>query len=304
MLQFVNVSKKYGENESLKNSSFQIHENEIIGLIGPNGAGKSTTMKLMVSLAEPTSGEVLYNNQRIDTVQKELQKNIGYLPEIPPLYDDMTVFEYLSFVCDIKLIEKEFRNAEIERVMGCLSLVDMRFRLIKNLSKGYKQRVGFAGAIIGKPKLLILDEPTVGLDPQQIIDIRNLIIALSKDMSIVISSHILSEISEVCTRLIIMKKGNIVADGKKEDILAKYNKDYIVELEFKSSKESVAKVFDSFSGKAEIKVKDESVIVVKIISENDIREEIYNCIKKSNLMLLKMNSVSMSLEDIFITLTK
>ncbi len=304
MIKFENVSKKYGENKSVKNSSFEIYENEIVGLIGPNGAGKSTTMKLMLSLAEPTTGNITISGFKADEMPKELKKHIGYLPETPPLYDDMTVYEYLYFVCQLKSIKKDEVTDEIVRVMDCLNISDMRGRLIKNLSKGYKQRVGFAGAIVGSPKILILDEPTVGLDPKQIIDIRNLILELSKDMSIVISSHILWEISEICTRLIIMKNGEIVADGKKEDIIAEHNKEATIEVEFIGSITEVENIFKTLSEKCVIKECGDETVTVTSVSSDDIREKIYDATKKSQLKIIKMNKIVMSLEDIFISLTK
>ena len=211
MITIENLTKYYGNNKAVNNISFTINDNEILGFLGPNGAGKSTTMNMIAGYLPMTSGKVTIFGSDISKDPIKAKKNIGYLPEIPPVYPDMKVTEYLSFCAGIKQVPLSKRKDEIKRVLALLKIEDVKGKLIRNLSKGYKQRVGFAQALLGDPKFIILDEPTVGLDPNQVIEVRKLIKELKKDHIVIFSSHILSEVSEVCDRVVIINKGDIRA---------------------------------------------------------------------------------------------
>ena len=214
-----NLVKKYGDNVAVNDLSLNIDSKGVYGFLGPNGAGKSTTMNVLTGYIGATSGTVIINGYDIFKEPEEAKKNVGYLPEIPPLYQDMTVYEYLEFVSKIKKIKKKERKACIEQSLEMTRTTEVRERLIRNLSKGYKQRVGIAQAIMGMPDLIILDEPTVGLDPKQIIEIRDLIRNLGKEHTVILSSHILTEISEVCENIFIISQGKLVASGREEELI-------------------------------------------------------------------------------------
>ena len=219
MIEVKNLVKRYGDHVAVNNLSFTVEEGQIYGFLGPNGAGKSTTMNIITGYLASTEGEVLINGHNILEEPEEAKKCIGYLPELPPVYTDMTVLEYLKFVAELKKIPKDQRKKQILEVMNLVKITDMQNRLIKNLSKGYKQRVGLAQAIIGYPEVIILDEPTVGLDPKQIIEIRELIRELAKKHTIILSSHILSEVSAVCNHIMIISKGKLVASDTPEGLM-------------------------------------------------------------------------------------
>ena len=217
MIEVKNLSKHYGQNTAINNISFSVEEGSVVGFLGPNGAGKSTTMNIITGYLSASSGTVTVGGFDILEKPNEVKKLIGYLPEIPPLYPDMTVEEYLNYMYDLKKVTIP-REKHIKEICELLKISDVYGRLIANLSKGYRQRVGFAQALLGNPSVLILDEPTVGLDPKQIIEIRNMIKELGKSHTIILSSHILPEIQAVCERIIIINKGNLVADGTRESI--------------------------------------------------------------------------------------
>ena len=219
MIEIKNLTKKYGQITAVNDISFTANKNEILGFLGPNGAGKSTTMNMIVGYLPPTSGEILIDGMSMNDNPKEVKKKIGYLPELPPLYLDMKVIEYLRFVAGIKEVPKKEREHQVARALSRLKITDMKNRVIRNLSKGYRQRVGFAQALIGDPQVLILDEPTVGLDPNQTMEVRNLINMLRKDHTIIFSSHILQEVSAVCDRIVIIDKGEIKAVDTKDRLI-------------------------------------------------------------------------------------
>lgn len=311
MLKVENLRKSYGNIESVKDISFNIGENEIVGLLGPNGAGKSTTMRMITGYIFQDFGKV--EVMGIDMVENpvEAKKHIGYLPEIPPLYMDMTVEEHLDFICSLKKINKRYRENEIIRVCNMLNIFEVKGRLIKNLSKGYKQRIGFAAAILGSPKILILDEPTVGLDPQQIIDIRNLIKELSKSMSIIISSHILSEITSVCSRIIIVKNGTIIADGTQTEIENNYSSENNIEMIVKGDFKKIENILNEyFQDKIKVIFKSENSngetnFIVTSNKNYDAREDLFKCISKfsNEISIITMKPINVSLEEIFIDIT-
>ena len=218
MITVKNVCKKYGSFVAVDNISFEINDGEIIGLLGPNGAGKSTTMNMLTGFIEPTSGEILINGFNISKKSKKAKANIGYMPENVPLYKDLTVKEFINYMAELKYVKGKDKKNMVSDIMAKTNLTDVQNKLIKNLSRGYKQRVSMAGALVGNPKILILDEPTVGLDPKQITEIRDLIKSLAKDHTIIISSHILSEISQMCEKVIILNKGKLIAIDTPENL--------------------------------------------------------------------------------------
>jgi len=213
LIEVEGVTKRYGQRVAVDNISFTVNDGEILGFLGPNGAGKSTTMNIITGYISATEGTVRIDGKDILDQPEEAKKDIGYLAEFPPLYLDMTVSEYLNFICDIRKVPQEERKQSIDKIMDVVKILDVKDRLIKNLSKGYKQRVGLAQAMVGNPKVLVLDEPTVGLDPRQIIEMRDLIKKLGRSHTIILSSHILPEVSAICDRIIIINKGKIVASG-------------------------------------------------------------------------------------------
>ena len=208
MIELKNVTKKYGKHIAVDNISFKIEKGEIVGFLGRNGAGKTTTMNLITGLLKPTEGEIYIDSEPLS---KKSRKKIGYMLESTPLYDELTVKEFIDYMCDLKKLKREERKSEVERLLKDLNLIDVKNKLIRNISRGYKQRTSLAGALVGNPEILILDEPTVGLDPKQIIEIRNLIKSLRKKHTILLSSHILSEISQMCQNVIIIYNGKILA---------------------------------------------------------------------------------------------
>ena len=218
MIEVKNITKKYGNFTAVENINFTVNDGEIVGLLGPNGAGKSTTMNMITGFIEPTEGEIIVNGYNISKKPKKAKMQIGYMPENVPLYTDLTVKEFVSYMAELKLVEKNRRKEEIEKVIKETGLQEVQNKLIRNLSRGYKQRVSMAGALVGSPEILILDEPTVGLDPKQIIEIRNVIKELGKKHTVILSSHILPEVSQICEKVIIINKGKIVAIDTPENL--------------------------------------------------------------------------------------
>ena len=238
MIQVKGVTKKYGNFVAVDNLNFEINDGDIIGLLGPNGAGKSTTMNMLTGFIEATEGTILINEKDILKNSKEVKKQIGYMPENVPLYLDLTVKEFVNYMAELKYVPKKERKKEVQEILEQVGIVDVQNKLIRNLSRGYKQRVSMAGAIVGKPKILILDEPTVGLDPKQIIEIRELIKSLGKNHTVILSSHILSEVSQICEKVIIINKGKIVAIDTPSNLekLVANNNSIIVTVEDKEEK--------------------------------------------------------------------
>lgn len=252
MITIEKLTKYYGTNRAVNNISFTINDNEILGFLGPNGAGKSTTMNMIAGYLPMSAGKVTILGSDISKEPVAAKKNIGYLPEIPPVYPDMRVKEYLSFCAGLKRIRYSERKDEISRVMGLLKIEDVKDKLIKNLSKGYKQRVGFAQALLGDPKFLILDEPTVGLDPNQVIEVRNIIKDLKKDHSVIFSSHILSEVSAVCDRVVIINKGDIKAIDTIENLEKKLGGSLTLHIKIKGDRTKASNIIELTGGVQEI----------------------------------------------------
>ncbi|MGN0278409.1 MAG: ABC transporter ATP-binding protein [Lachnospiraceae bacterium] len=308
MIQVENLVKKYGNHKAVDDLSFTVEKGQIYGFLGPNGAGKSTTMNIMTGYIAASSGTVTINGYDILKEPVKAKQCIGYLPELPPLYTDMTVWEYLMFVAELKKIPKKDRAEHVEEIIGKMQLDDVEERLIKNLSKGYKQRVGLAQALIGYPEVIILDEPMVGLDPKQIIEMRDLIKGLAKEHTVILSSHILSEISAVCDHIMIISKGKLVASGYPEDLQKMMQ--VKVELEVTvlgdtAQAEEVLKQMEQIDSYSFEEAEEENSIKIRITTKDniDIRKELSVALSGAGLPILSMNRLEKSLEDIFLELT-
>lgn len=307
MIEVKNLVKKYGDHLAVDHLSFTVQQGQIYGFLGPNGAGKSTTMNIMTGYIGATEGEVLINGHDILKKPKEAKKQIGYLPEIPPLYVDMTVLEYLKFVAELKKIPKKEIDVSVAEVLELIDLSDVQNRLIKNLSKGYRQRVGLAGAIMGFPPIIILDEPMVGLDPKQIIEVRELIRELAKNHTIILSSHILAEVREVCDYIMIISKGKLVASDTPENLEHMMGSVETITVEVEAGSEQVERVLSSLDVDLtwEIAQGEEGVVVVTIqTSQGDIRKELSKAFINEDCQILTLKRESASLEDIFLEVTE
>ena len=306
MIEVKNLVKKYGDHTAVDHLSFTVEKGQIYGFLGPNGAGKSTTMNIMTGYLGATDGEVLINGHDILKEPEAAKKSIGYLPELPPLYMDMTVMEYLKFSTELKKIKKEDREAEIEKALKLVKLADVQDRLIKNLSKGYKQRVGLAQAILGFPEIIILDEPTVGLDPKQIIEIRELIRELAKEHTVILSSHILAEIREVCDYLMIISKGKLVASDTPEHLEELMNGSDTIHIETRAEEETVREILSGLKDIEDVTYTQENEILkaeVKTKERKDIREAIFSAFAEAQCPLLTLQKTTVSLEEVFLELT-
>lgn len=316
MIEVKNLVKRYGNHLAVDHLSFQVDKGQIYGFLGPNGAGKSTTMNIMTGYLASTEGEVLINGMNILEEPEKVKKCIGYLPEQPPLYFDMTVEEYLKFAADLKKIERTKRKEQIEQVMEMTGIADVRERLIRNLSKGYRQRVGLAQAILGYPEILILDEPTVGLDPKQITEIRELIRSLSRKHTIILSSHILSEISAVCDYVMIINHGKLVASDTTENLEKMAMGSNTLDMTVKGKKNDVEKILESVEeiqslewdtkDRKKYESSEENTVSFSIKTDEsiDIREKLFHKLAEAKLPILKMQATRISLEDVFLELTE
>jgi hypothetical protein len=306
LIEVKNLVKKYGDHTAVDHLSFTVEKGQIYGFLGPNGAGKSTTMNIMTGYLGATDGEVLINGHDILKEPEAAKKSIGYLPELPPLYMDMTVMEYLKFSTELKKIKKEDREAEIEKALKLVKLADVQDRLIKNLSKGYKQRVGLAQAILGFPEIIILDEPTVGLDPKQIIEIRELIRELAKEHTVILSSHILAEIREVCDYIMIISKGKLVASDTPEHLEELMNGSDTIHIETRAEEETVREILSGLKDIEDVTYTQENEILkaeVKTKERKDIREAIFSAFAEAQCPLLTLQKTTVSLEKVFLELT-
>lgn len=307
MIEVKDLTKRYGSHCAVDHISFQVEEGQILGFLGPNGAGKSTTMNILTGYLSATDGTVTINGHDILEEPSEAKANIGYLPEIPPLYPDMTVREYLDFMYDLKKCALP-RKKHIAEICKVLKIENVYGRLIKNLSKGYKQRVGMAQALIGNPPVLILDEPTVGLDPNQIIEIRALIKSLGKHHTVILSSHILPEIEAVCDRIVIINEGKIVADDTAENLSARFSEDRRLQVTVAGPTAETAQLITGIPGVENVTTLDSTAngvctFAVSVAEGVDIRRDLFTRLAQKNWPLLGSKSLAMSLEDIFINLT-
>lgn len=308
MIEVNNLVKRYGDHTAVDHLSFKIEKGKIYGFLGPNGAGKSTTMNMITGYIASTEGTVRIDGHDILEEPEAAKKCIGYLPEQPPLYFDMTVLEYMKFVADLKKIPKDKKATMIEEVMDMAKISDMRNRLIKNLSKGYRQRVGLAEAIMGYPEVIILDEPTVGLDPKQIIEIRTLIKDLKKKHTVILSSHILSEVSAVCDYVLIISHGKLIASDTPENLGKLAEGSNTLEMLIKGEKSQIKQALESIEGVNSVTIeKDEkqNLWSTKVSTEenNDIREKVFYKMSDINSPIYEMKSKKVSLEEIFLELT-
>ena len=304
MIQITNLVKLYGNKSALEGISFNVGEGEIVGFLGPNGAGKSTTMNILTGYLSATSGEVKVGGIDVFEHPDEAKKLIGFLPEQPPLYPEMRVFEYLNFVYELKKCKLN-RKKHLNEIMQVTKIADVKDRLIGNLSKGYRQRVGIAQALVGNPKVIIFDEPTVGLDPKQIIEIRNLIRNLGKTHTVILSSHILSEIQSVCDRVVIINEGRIIADEKTENItrVAEDSKEYIVKV--CAPQKDVIRALREINGIAFVEAtgeRDGDSFTFRVRSDAgvDIRKPMFYMLAQNGWALVGLEAVGMNLEDVFV----
>ncbi|MCI7087249.1 MAG: ABC transporter ATP-binding protein [Lachnobacterium sp.] len=306
MIEIDNLVKKYGEHVAVDHLSLTVEPGKIYGFLGPNGAGKSTTMNIITGYLGATSGTVTINGHDIFKEPEEAKKCVGYLPEIPPLYADMTVLEYLNFVAELKKLQKSLRKRYVEEAMETTGILDVKNRMIRNLSKGYRQRVGFAQAILGYPEIIILDEPTVGLDPKQIIEIRDLIKKLGEKHTVILSSHILTEISAVCDHVFIISKGKLVASDSTENLLDQMSGAQEIELTVRSEADRAKALLEEieYVDHADLKDAKEGSILVRAKSGNDIREEVFRLMAENHIPVLEMRTVTKSLEDVFLQITQ
>ena len=309
MIEVSNLVKKYGDHTAVDHLSFQIEKGKIYGFLGPNGAGKSTTMNMITGYIASTEGKVMIDGHDILEEPEAAKKCIGYLPEMPPLYFDMTVLEYMKFAADQKKIPRNQKDKQIKEVMDMVKITDMKDRLIKNLSKGYRQRVGLAQAILGYPEVIILDEPTVGLDPKQIIEIRDLIKSLKQKHTVILSSHILSEVRAVCDYVLIISHGKLVASDTPDNLerLAAGSNSLLMKV--KGEKDTIRKDLETIEGVTGVEMSydsDEELWKTKVsIQENvDIREKVFYAMAKANCPIYEMQVKRVSLEDVFLEITE
>ncbi len=308
MIEVKNLTKRYGDLKAVDDISFSVDSGEVLGFLGPNGAGKSTTMNIITGYISSTSGTVTVDGSEILEEPKKTKAKIGYLPEIPPLYPDMTVRKYLEFMFDLKKVKLP-KKEHVDEVMRLVGLSDMGGRIIKNLSKGYRQRVGFAQALIGNPPVLILDEPTVGLDPKQIIEFRKLIRSLGKKHTVIFSSHVLSEVSATCDRVIVISNGKIVADGKTDELSQSLSGKKKLLLTVASESSAVVDELKKIPGVTKVeKVRSFAGGLIKYSvsysKDEDIRKDVFSAMVRLDAPIMEMQSGDETLEDMFLKLTQ
>ncbi len=308
LIEVTNLTKYYGTNAAIEDLSFTVESGQIYGFLGPNGAGKSTTMNILTGYIAPTHGEALIDGHNILEEPEEARRCIGYLPEIPPVYPDMTVLEYLKFSAELKKIPKSQRDSMIAESMEQTGLTDMQGRLIRNLSKGYRQRTGLAQAILGYPDIIILDEPMVGLDPKQIIEIRELIRSLGEKHTVILSSHILSEVSVICDHIMIISHGKLVASDTPDNLMNLMQGSGSLELTVRAKQEDVQRMFSSLEGVRSMDIRnsteaDACDVDIYTNADSDLREQIFYLCAQEKAAILRMQHTQVSLEDVFLELT-
>ena len=307
MIKVNNVTKKYGNFTAVDNISFQINDGEIVGLLGPNGAGKSTTMNMITGFIEPTEGQIYIGDYEISKKPKKAKAQIGYMPENVPLYTDLTVKEFVNYMADLKMVPKKEKLESIPKILKDTGLTEVQNKLIKNLSRGYKQRVSMAGSLVGNPKVLIFDEPTVGLDPKQITDIRSLIKSLGQKHTVIISSHILSEVSQICEKVIIINKGKIVAEDTPNHLEEKVRDNNSIMVTVEDNENKINSIKNSITEISEIKLLHDNNDGTKqfLISSKDnidIRKKIFEACAKEDITIFELKTSEATLEDAFIKL--
>lgn len=305
MIDIIGLSKNFGAIQAVKNISFSVNKNEILGFLGPNGAGKSTTMNIITGYIPSTSGTVKVCGYDIMEEPREVKKRIGFTPELPPLYMDMTVIDYLNFAADLKSVPKKGRKSHLDDIMELIGITNVRKRLINNLSKGYRQRVGFSQSLVGSPDVLILDEPTVGLDPKQIVEIRKLIKTLGKEHTIILSTHILPEVSAVCDRVVIINKGEIAAIDTPENLSKTFTNSSKFSIRIAGSKSHAKSILKQIYGVRSVEdvgliEQDVTDFLVEASPETDVRRPIFFELAKHGYPILELKSTGLSLEEIFV----
>ena len=307
MIQVKNVTKKYGNATAVDNISFDVKDGEVVGFLGPNGAGKSTTMNMITGFIEPTEGQIIINGKDISKKPKQAKKEIGYMPENVPLYQELTVKEFVNYMAELKFVKRKDKNTEIEKVLKETGLEEVQKKLIRNLSRGYKQRVSLAGALIGNPDVIILDEPTVGLDPKQITEIRSLIKKLGKKHTVILSTHILSEVSQICEKVVIINKGKIIAIDTPENLEKKTKE-----------KNGISVIVEDPNNKMrELKTKIPDIQTIEMVKDNqdgtkqfiitsnedvDLRKKLFEVLPKEEITIFELKKTETTLEDAFIKL--
>lgn len=307
MIEVKNVTKKYGSFTAVDNINFTVKDGEVVGFLGPNGAGKSTTMNMITGFIEPTDGSIIINGYDIVKKTKKAKKQIGYMPENVPLYVDLTVKEFVSYMAELKLVERKNRKEEVKQAIEETGLQEVQNKLIRNLSRGYKQRVSMAGALVGNPEVLILDEPTVGLDPKQIIEIRNLIKKLGEKHTVILSSHILSEVSQICEKVIIINKGKIIAIDTPTNLEEKTKEQNILYVTVEDNDDNMPKIKEKIKDIKQlemIKDNDDGTKQYKIVSDEDkdIRKNLFDVLPKQGITIFELKKAESTLEDAFIKL--
>lgn len=305
MIEVKNITKKYGTFTAVDNINFEVNDHEIVGFLGPNGAGKSTTMNMITGYIEPSKGKIIVNGHDVSKSPIRAKKQIGYMPENVPLYPELTVKEFVTYMAELKRVKKKVRKAEVESVLEKTGLTSVENKLIKNISRGYKQRVSLAGALIGNPDILILDEPTVGLDPKQITEIRELIKNLGKEHTVILSSHILSEVSQICEKVIIINNGKILAVDTPENLeeQTKNDNSIIVTVEDKKGKmKNIDKKLDGVTSIKQIKDNQDGTIQYLISAKKDvdIRKEVFEILPKEDITIFELKKSENTLEDAFL----
>ena len=307
MIEVKNVTKKYGKAVAVDNISFTINDGEIVGLLGPNGAGKSTTMNMMTGFIEQTSGDIIIDGYDMLKKPKKAKREIGYMPEGVPLYTDLTVREFVMYMAEIKRVNRKERKEKVEKIIEKTGLKDVEKKLIKNLSRGYKQRVSMAGALVGEPKILILDEPTVGLDPKQITEIRSLIKELGKTHTVILSSHILSEVSQICNKVVIINKGKIIAVDTPENLENKVNNNNLIYVTVEDTENKIEKIKEKLTNikKLELVTNNDDgtkQYVIETTGDKDLRKDLFAEFAKENITVFEMKKVDSTLEEAFMKL--
>ena len=307
MIEVKNVTKKYGKVVAVDNISFTINDGEIVGLLGPNGAGKSTTMNMMTGFIEQTSGDIIIDGYDMLKRPKKAKREIGYMPEGVPLYTDLTVKEFVMYMAEIKRVNRKERKEKVEKIIEKTGLKDVEKKLIKNLSRGYKQRVSMAGALVGEPKILILDEPTVGLDPKQITEIRSLIKELGKTHTVILSSHILSEVSQICNKVVIINKGKIIAVDTPENLENKLNNNNLIYVTVEDKENKIEKIKEKLNDIKKIELvtnNDDGTkqYAIETVGEKDLRKELFAEFAKENITIFEMKKADSTLEEAFMKL--
>lgn len=307
MIEVKNVTKKYGSTVAVDNISFDVKDGEVVGFLGPNGAGKSTTMNMITGFIEPTSGQIIVNGNDISKKQKKAKKDIGYMPENVPLYYELTAKEFITYMAELKMVKRNVRKQEVQEVIKEVGLEEVQNKLIRNLSRGYKQRVSMAGALIGNPDVIILDEPTVGLDPKQITEIRNLIKKLGQKHTVILSTHILSEVSQICERVIIINKGKIIAIDTPENLEKATKEKNSISITVEDPKDNMQNLKEKIKEIETIEFKRDNndgtkQYIVTSSSDVDLRKKLFEVLPKEEIVIFELKKTETTLEDAFIKL--